>query len=63
MATDSFHHTPQTLGIEIKKMPPDVPIFLGHLKPNFQADLFKEVDALQNERISLFGSDDTQFVF
>lgn len=63
VATDSFHHTPQTLEIEIKKMPAEVPIFLGHLKPNFQADLFKEVDALSNERISLFGSDDTQFVF
>ncbi|PIP92577.1 MAG: hypothetical protein COW00_08305 [Bdellovibrio sp. CG12_big_fil_rev_8_21_14_0_65_39_13] len=63
VADDSFHHTPNSINEEIKKMPVDVPIFLGHLKPNYQTELFQEIDALKNDRISLFGSDDTQFVF
>lgn len=63
IAIDSQHHTPSTMEQEIKKMPADVPIFLGHLKPNFQNQLFKEIDLLGNERISVLGSDDTSYVF
>ncbi|PIK15839.1 3',5'-cyclic-nucleotide phosphodiesterase [Halobacteriovorax sp. JY17] len=63
VALDSKHHTPSTMIEEIKKMPGDVPIFLGHLKPNFQTQLFKEIELIGNERISILGSDDTSYVF
>lgn len=63
VATASFHHTPQTMEEEIKKMPLKVPIFLGHVKPNFQGKLSQEVDALNNDRISLLSSDEVSFVF
>ncbi|MFX3689236.1 MAG: MBL fold metallo-hydrolase [Peredibacter sp.] len=63
VADASFHHTPQTMVDEIKKMPGKVPIFLGHIKPNFQGQLSQEVDALNNDRISLLSSDDVSFVF
>ena len=63
VATDSQHHTPLTMKEEIKKMPADVPIFLGHLKPNYQSQLFKEIDEIQNERITILGSGDTSYVF
>lgn len=63
VATASFHHTPQTMQEEIKKMPKDVPIFLGHIKPNYQTQLSAEVDSLGNDRISLLSSDDVSFVF
>lgn len=63
VADDSLHHTPQTMKEEIKKMPKDVPIFLGHLKPNFQAVLFKEIDELHDDRITVLGSSDTSYVF
>lgn len=63
VAIDSFHHTPKSIQQEIKKMPGDVPIFLGHLKPNYQQQLIQEVDELRNERISLLTADDTSFVF
>ncbi len=63
VATASFHHTAQTIGEEIKKMPADVPIFLGHLKPNYQTVIFQEIDQLKIDRISLFGSDDTSYIF
>lgn len=63
VATASFHHTPQTLNEELKKMPADVPVFLGHIKPNFQNQLNDEVDALSHDRITLLSSDDVSFVF
>ena len=63
VATDSLHHTPATMREEIKKMPADVPIFLGHLKPNFQSVLFKEIAELNDERITILGSSDTSYVF
>lgn len=53
VASASQHHTPATMQEEIKKMPKDVPIFLGHLKPNFQ-HLFKEIEEIGNERITIF---------
>lgn len=63
VATDSQHHTPATMKEEIKKMPKDVPIFLGHLKPNFQSQLFKEIAEIGDERITILGSGDTSYVF
>lgn len=63
IAIDSQHHTPSTMEEEMKKMPADVPIFLGHLKPNFQAQLFKEIDQIGSDRVSVLGSDDTSYVF
>jgi ribonuclease BN (tRNA processing enzyme) len=63
VARDSLHHTPETMREEIKKMPKDVPIFLGHLKPNFQSHLFKEIEELNDERITILGSSDTSYVF
>ena len=49
----SDHHTPQTINEEIKKMPADVPIYLGHMKPNYQEELITEVTALGNKRLHL----------
>ncbi|MEA9358595.1 3',5'-cyclic-nucleotide phosphodiesterase [Bacteriovorax sp. PP10] len=63
VATASQHHTPATMKEEIKKMPKDVPIFLGHLKPNFQSQLFKEIAEIGDERITILGSGDTSYVF
>ena len=63
VAIDSQHHTPDTMREEIKKMPESVPIFLGHLKPNFQDQLYQEIDELGCDRISLLGSDNASYVF
>jgi ribonuclease BN (tRNA processing enzyme) len=63
VALDSKHHTPSTLANEVRKMPEHVPIFLGHLKPNFQTQLYQEVEALGIDRIHLMGSDDVSYVF
>jgi ribonuclease BN (tRNA processing enzyme) len=63
VARDSQHHTPLSMREEIKKMPKDVPIFLGHLKPNFQSQLFREIEDLNDDRITILGSSDTSYVF
>lgn len=63
VARDSQHHTPVTINEEIKKMPKDIPIFLGHLKPNYQQQLFKEINELGNARINFLGSDNKEYVF
>jgi ribonuclease BN (tRNA processing enzyme) len=64
VARMSQHHTPATMKEEIKKMPKDIPIFLGHLKPNFQTLLYKEIEEINSDgRITLLGSDDTSYVF
>ena len=38
---------------EIKKMPESIPLFIGHLKPNFQTQLYQEIDDLQSETDTL----------
>ena len=45
VALDSLHHTPKSIGEELKKMPPNVPVYL-HLKPNFQDILINEIAGL-----------------
>jgi ribonuclease BN (tRNA processing enzyme) len=59
----SDHHTPQSLFSELKKMPPKVPIYLGHLKPNFQEELIQEITALGEPRLHILYADDVRFNF
>lgn len=63
IATVSLHHTPQTMKEELKKMPPEIPVFLGHLKPNFQDELFLEIDQIKSDRLSCLGIDNTSYLF
>lgn len=63
VATASRHHTPNSLKEEIKKMPKDVPIFVGHLKPHYQDLLFKEIEDIGCDRVTILGSDDTTYAF
>lgn len=64
VAEASQHHTPASLAVEIGKMPKEIPIFVGHLKPNYQTQLYKEIEAINKDgRITLLGSDDTNYVF
>ena len=57
LAKDSLHHTPNSIEEEIKKMPADVPIYLGHLKPKFQDILVKEMDTVGSGRVVLLEKD------
>lgn len=57
VAIDSLHHTPKSIGEEVKKMPKKVPIYLGHLKPNYQDILVNEIAVLGENRINLLTKD------
>lgn len=63
VALASQHHTPQTMQVELQKMPPKVPVHLGHLKPGFQKLLIDEINALGQERLVIMNEDDTTFEF
>lgn len=63
VATNSQHHTPNSLLLEIDKMPPTVPIFLGHLKPNHQTKLYEEIEEIKCDRLVILGSDDRSYLF
>jgi 3',5'-cyclic-nucleotide phosphodiesterase len=49
LATVSGHHTPRTLGIEMKKYraPKELPTLLYHIKPSFQAEVERECALLK----------------
>jgi cAMP phosphodiesterase len=55
LATISGHHTPRTLGVEMKKYraPKDLPTLLYHIKPTFQAAVEKECAALKGVNMTV----------
>ncbi len=55
LATISGHHTPRTLGIELKKYraPKDLPTLLYHIKPTFQSEVERECAALKGLNLSV----------
>ena len=59
----SFHHSPQTIKEELKKMPGKVPVYLGHLKPNYQEQLIQEITDLGEPRLHILYADDVRFNF
>ncbi len=63
LADKSYHHTPNSIKEEIKKMPIDVPIFLGHMKPYYQTQIIKEITGIGCERISLLTKDNVSYIF
>ena len=63
LASKSHHHTPNSLKEEINKMPRDVPIVLGHMKPSYQDKIIKEIANIGCDRISLLTNDGVSFTF
>lgn len=63
VAEVSEHHTPDSLKTEISKMPKDVPIILTHLKPNYRADILKELQEIKEDRIRVLDRDGEIFNF
>jgi 3',5'-cyclic-nucleotide phosphodiesterase len=60
LAVVSGHHTPQTLGAEMKKYksPKDLPTLLYHIKPSFQAKVEKECAKLKGLNLTILGLGD-----
>ncbi len=60
IATLSGHHTPRTLGEDLKKLasPKDVPTLLYHIKPIFQAKVERECAKLKGVNLTVLGLGD-----
>lgn len=63
VAKASDHHTPNTMKVEIQKMPPEVPIILTHLKPNFRDVILEELVLLNEKRLRVLEKDGEVFEF
>jgi ribonuclease BN (tRNA processing enzyme) len=63
IADISFHHAPVTIKEELKKMPKDIPVYLGHLKPYYQEELIQEITDLKEPRLHIMYADDVRFNF
>ena len=63
VAKSSQHNTPHDLQMEIKKMPPIVPVYIAHIKPNYQTQMVKELEDLKNDRIITLTKDGVTFQF
>jgi hypothetical protein len=63
IADISDHHTASTMKEELKKMPKNIPVYLGHLKPNYQEELIQEITDLGDSRLHILYADDVRFTF
>jgi ribonuclease BN (tRNA processing enzyme) len=63
VAVASKHHTASSLKEDLKKMPPGIQIILTHLKPNYKAQVEKEVLALGEPRLHVLRHDGEEFRF
>lgn len=63
VADISDHHTANTMKEELKKMPKDIPVYLGHLKPNYQEQLIQEITDLGEPRLHIMYADDVRYNF
>lgn len=63
IADISFHHSPASIKKELAKMPEKVPVYLGHLKPNYQEELIQEITDLKEPRLHIMYADDVRFNF
>jgi cAMP phosphodiesterase len=63
VAIASDHHTPKSLQAELAKMPPNIPVILTHLKPNFREVIMKEISDLQEKRLRVLEKDGEVFNF
>ncbi len=59
----SFHHTPRGLTEELKKMPSGIPVYIGHIKPNFEQQLQEEIRDLGNPLLSILDSSGMVYTF
>jgi ribonuclease BN (tRNA processing enzyme) len=57
VAEISYHHCTKTIAKELRKMPNDVPVYLGHLKPTYHSEIIKEVKALDEDNIHIIEQD------
>ncbi|MGH7276417.1 MAG: MBL fold metallo-hydrolase [Candidatus Rokuibacteriota bacterium] len=58
LAEIAKHMTPSLVRRELDKLPPDVPVWIFHVKPQFHEEIAEELDRM-DERVSLLQQDKT----
>lgn len=59
LADVAKHLTPALIRRELDKLPPDVPVWIFHVKPQFHEEIAEELDRLGEGRMSLIEQDRT----
>jgi ribonuclease BN (tRNA processing enzyme) len=62
LAEIARHMTPETIRRELDKMPPDVPVLIFHVKPQFHDEIGEELGEVGGARITMLEQDRT-YVF
>lgn len=57
LAEIAKHMTPSLILRELDKLPPDVPVWIFHVKPQFHEEIAEEIDRLGEPRVSLLQQD------
>lgn len=63
VAEASEHHTPSSLKVELPKMPPEIPVILTHLKPNYRNEIKEEIKEIGESRVRILERDGESFSF
>ena len=53
IATFSKHMTPDLIKQELEKLPPDVPVWIFHVKPPFYDETAAELQRIAGDRVSI----------
>jgi ribonuclease BN (tRNA processing enzyme) len=59
----SDHHTSKSIRRELLKMPPDIPVILTHMKPNYRDVVAQEIKAIGDSRVRILDKDGEIFEF
>jgi cAMP phosphodiesterase len=62
LAQVAKHMTPALIRRELDKLPPDVPIWIFHVKPQFREEISEEIAHIGTPRVSLLEQDRTYIV-
>jgi ribonuclease BN (tRNA processing enzyme) len=57
LAQVAKHMTPALIQRELDKLPPDVPVWIFHVKPQFQEELAEELSRIDGNRVSIVSQD------
>src|SRR5713101_6162034 len=59
LAQVAKHMTPALIRREIDKLPPDVPVWIFHMKPQFHEEVSEELARIEGDRVSILEQDRT----
>src|SRR5207245_6069888 len=55
-------HTPALISRELDKLPPDLPVLIYHVKPQFHEEIAAELERIGSARVSILEQDRTYAV-